>query len=254
MNAKAPSRIYFPGDIPAHGRCELARAQSHHIARVLRLGVGDAIVLFDGAGGEYEAVIVRVKDALVTIDVGERRAVDRESPLAVTLAQGISGGERMDFTVQKAVELGVARIQPLETSRSVVRLSDARAAKRRAHWQSIAIAACEQSGRNRIPEVAPVVTLRDWLGASVPGHGELRILLAPDAERALGELPVPSGRVALIAGPEGGLTVEEREDVLRAGFVAARLGPRVLRTETAALAALAAMQTLWGDFRAVAPG
>jgi 16S rRNA (uracil1498-N3)-methyltransferase len=247
-SAKPLSRIYFPEDVPEHGRCFLPAAQAHHVARVLRLRGDDRVTLFDGRGNEYEAVIVRVNKEGVTVDVGERRAVDRESPLAITLAQGISSGERMDYTVQKAVELGVAQIQPLETSRAVVRLDSARARKRCAHWQAIAIAACEQCGRNRVPEITPVLALRDWLArrreAVAP---ELGVLLSPMAEVALGELPAPRQSVCLIAGPEGGLTVEERQDVERAGFIAARLGPRVLRTETAAVAALAAMQTLWGD-------
>lgn len=248
-NAKPLSRIYFPGEIPVHGRCALGSGQAHHVARVLRLTTGDRLTLFDGQGNEYEAVIVRVTNAAVTIDIGDRRTVDRESPLAVTLAQGISSGERMDYTVQKAVELGVAVIQPLETSRSVVRLDSARARKRCAHWQSIAIAACEQCGRNRVPTIAPVTTLRDWLGQGAAGATPgLRVMLTPRAQVALGELPAPPHGVSLIAGPEGGLTAEEEQDAERCGFVAARLGPRVLRTETAALAALAAMQTLWGDF------
>ena len=167
----------------------------------------------------------------------------------VVLVQGVSSGERMDYTVQKAVELGVARIQPLETSRSVVRLDDARARKRCAHWQSIAISACEQCGRNRVPEIAPVMALRNWLGQGPGGESaELRVLLAPEAHIALADLPAPRHGVCLIAGPEGGLTPEEVQDAERCGYIAARLGPRVLRTETAALAALAAMQTLWGDF------
>lgn len=248
-NAKSLSRIYFPEAIPAHGRCALPSAQAHHVARVLRLKAGEPLILFDGRGNEYESVIASVTHAAVVVDVGDRHAVDRESPLAITLAQGLSSGERMDYTVQKAVELGVARIQPLETSRSVVRLDDARARKRCAHWQSIAISACEQCGRNRVPEIAPVMALRNWLGQGPGGESaELRVLLAPEAHIALADLPAPRHGVCLIAGPEGGLTPEEVQDAERCGYIAARLGPRVLRTETAALAALAAMQTLWGDF------
>jgi len=242
------SRIYFPGEVPAHGRCPLPPGQAHHVARVLRLKAGDTLTLFDGRGGEYEAVIARVSERGVTLDIGERRTVDRESPLAITLGQGISSGERMDYTVQKAVELGVAMIQPLETSRSIVRFDRARARKREAHWQSIAIAACEQCGRNRVPEVAPVTSLRDWLGQGGAAGAELSVLLSPDAPVPLAGLPAPRRSACLLAGPEGGLTPEEEQDALRCGFTAARLGPRILRTETAALAALAAMQTLWGDF------
>jgi 16S rRNA (uracil1498-N3)-methyltransferase len=154
----------------------------------------------------------------------------------------------MDYTVQKAVELGVAAIQPLETTRSVVRLEGVRAQKRLAHWRAIAIAACEQCGRNRVPEVAPVMALRDWLGRieASPGRA-LRLLLTPRAEASLRELSRPTAAVTLLAGPEGGLAPEEEQDAGRAGFTRVRIGPRVLRTETAAVAALAAMQALWGD-------
>jgi 16S rRNA (uracil1498-N3)-methyltransferase len=242
------SRIYFPQEIPAHGRCQLPPAQAHHVAHVLRLKQGDALTLFDGHGNEYAVVIARVARNGVTLDVTQARSVDRESPLAITLAQGISGAERMDYTVQKAVELGVSVIQPLQTSRGVVRLDRTRAEKRCMHWQAIAVAACEQCGRNRIPQILPVMALRDWLGRRPAGRDELQVLLSPRAGVAFKALPRPRGGVTLIAGAEAGLTAEEQRDAERGGFVAARLGPRVLRTETAALAALAAMQTLWGDF------
>jgi 16S rRNA (uracil1498-N3)-methyltransferase len=215
---------------------------------VLRLKTGDAVTLFDGRGREYAAVIVRVARGEVTLDVAHGQNVDRESPLAVTLAQGVSSAERMDYTVQKAVELGVATIQPLQTQRGIVRLDAARALKRCAHWRAIAAAACEQCGRNRIPEVLPVMALHDWLGQEAADRNELRILLSPEAGLALKALPRPRIGATLIAGPEGGLTAQERRDAERAGFVAVRIGPRILRTETAALAAVAAMQVLWGDF------
>lgn len=218
------------------------------MAHVLRLEPGDAVTLFDGRGMEYASIILRVARGEVTLDVAQGRMVDRESPLAITLAQGISSGERMDYTVQKAVELGVTTIQPLQTQRGIVRLDRTRAQKRCAHWRAIAVAACEQCGRNRMPQVLPVMALRDWLGQTAPDQGALRMLLAPDATVALKTLPRPSTGVTLVAGPEGGLTAEERGDAERAGFVAVRLGPRILRTETAALAAVSAMQLLWGDF------
>lgn len=248
-SVKPLSRIYFPGEIPPHGSCLLASEQAHHVARVLRLQPGDTLTLFDGNGIEYAAVIAHITKSGVTLNVGEPRRIDRESPLAVTLAQGISSGERMDYTVQKAVELGVAGIQPVESSRGVVRLDGMRAQKRVAHWQAVVLAACEQCGRNCVPKVAPVMRLRDWLGQAVqPPPSELRMLLSPQGPISLRELPKPRGSVVLLAGPEGGLTPEERHDAQRAGFTAVKLGPRVLRTETAAVAALAAMQTLWGDF------
>jgi 16S rRNA (uracil1498-N3)-methyltransferase len=213
---------------------------------VLRLAAGDAVIAFDGRGNEYAALIERIGKSGVTLTLGEPQSVDRESSLEVTLAQGISSGERMDYTVQKAVELGVTAIQPLASERSIVRLSAERAAKRVAHWQGIAVAACEQSGRNRVPEVLPVASVTGWL-AQVPSDA-LRLTLSPNAESTLQELERPQGSIALLVGPEGGLSPRERDDARAAGFSGLKLGPRVLRTETAALAALAAMQALWGDF------
>ena len=248
-NAKSLTRIYFPGEIPVHGECALDPDQAHHVARVLRLEAGAAVIVFDGCGFERDAVIARVAKSGVALKVGAPRAVDRESPLAVTLAQGMSSGERMDYTVQKAVELGAAVIRPLATSRSVVRLDAERAQKRVAHWQAVVIAACEQSGRNSVPQVLPVMNFNDWL-AQEAGQttATLRVLLAPSAPITLRDLPRPSTGVTLLAGPEGGLSPQEQHDAQASGFTPVRLGPRVLRTETAALAALSAMQTLWGDF------
>lgn len=249
VNAKSLTRIYFPGEVSAHGECVLAPDQAHHVVRVLRLETGDAVVLFDGRGVERDAVIARVAKSSVTLHVGGPRAVDRESPLAVVLAQGMSSGERMDYTVQKAVELGAACIQPLVTSRSVVRLDAARALKRVAHWQAVVIAACEQSGRNSVPQVLPVMGLTDWLAhVGAREATTLRLVLSPAAPITLRDLARPAARVTLLAGPEGGLSPQEQQDAQTMGFTPLRLGPRVLRTETAALAALSAMQTLWGDF------
>ena len=244
--AKSPPRVYLPGDIPAHGVCLVPPEQSHHLAHVLRLAPGAAVIAFDGAGLEYAATIQGVSKSGITLTLGEPRPVDRESPLEVTLAQGISAGERMDYTVQKAVELGVRAIQPLAAERSVVRLNRERAEKRVAHWQAVAVAACEQCGRNRVPQVLPVAPLEVWL-AGVPGDA-VRLTLSPRAAVRLAELERPRGAIVLLAGPEGGLSPREHESAVATGFTEVRLGPRVLRTETAALAALAAMQTLWGDF------
>lgn len=239
------ARLYVPDPIPDHGVLVVSASASHHVAHVLRLKAGDAVIVFDGRGNEYSGTIERLDRSRVTLRLGESREVSRESPVAVTLAQGISSGERMDYTVQKAVELGVHAIQPLATERSVVRLDSARAAKRVAHWQAIVEAACEQCGRNVIPRVAPVMSLQAWLAAC--GEG-VRLTLAPHATTRLHDLPKPLGSVFLLVGPEGGLAPREKDDAERASFLAVRVGPRVLRTETAALAALAAIQTLWGDF------
>jgi len=241
------TRIYFPDEIPDHGVCDLPAAQAHHLAHVLRLAPGDPVVLFDGRGAAYDAVIAQSARGAVRVRVGDRRNEDRESPLCVLLAQAVSSGERMDYTIQKAVELGVAAVQPLLSERCVVRLSGERAAKRVLHWQAVAVAACEQCGRNRVPAVHPLLPLRDWLQQPAAA-GELRLSLAPEAAVGLRQLDRPAGRVTVLAGPEGGLTATELDDAAGAGFRPLRLGPRVLRTETAAVALLAAMQALWGDF------
>lgn len=241
------TRIYFSEAIPDHGECNLTSAQAHHVAHVLRLGAGDAITLFDGRGVIHDAVIAECARGAVRVRVRASCTEDRESPLQVTLVQAVSSGERMDYTVQKAVELGVYAVQPVLSERCVVRLSGERAAKRVAHWQAVAVAACEQCGRNRVPTVQPLLLFPTWLAQAAAGPG-LRLLLAPGGTGRLQDIGRSSETVTLLAGPEGGLTAAEAADAGRAGFVPLRLGPRVLRTETAALAALAAMQTLWGDF------
>ena len=176
--------------------------------------------------------------------IGSKSPIDRESPLAVTLAQCVSSGDRMDLTLQKATELGVRRIVPLESERSIVRLSRERADRRVAHWRGIVSAACEQSGRNRVPDVDAITPLDEFL--ATPGTEELRLLLSPEASSDLKALP-GARAVALLVGPEGGLSVAERGRAAAKGFQAVRFGPRILRTETAPLAAIAAMQVLWGD-------
>ena len=227
----------------------MPQQQAHHAVRVLRLKAGDAVVLFNGDGAEYAAIISEAGRDRLALEVTGRTAVDRESPLAVTLAQAVSGGERMDYTVQKAVELGAAAIQPLTAERSVVRLQGERAAKRTEHWQSVVVASCEQCGRNRLPQVLPLLAFDAYLaGQAVRRDGALRLMLSPRSARGLREFDRPAGAIVLLAGPEGGFSPPEERAAGQAGFLPARLGPRVLRTETAAVAALAAIQTLWGDF------
>ncbi|BCB28687.1 ribosomal RNA small subunit methyltransferase E [Sulfurimicrobium lacus] len=240
------SRFYHPS-LPPHARLvELPPESAHHAAKVLRLQAGDAIVLFDGTGGEYPALIEQIGKQRVTVEIGTWRERECESPLDVTLVQALSSGDKMDFTLQKAVELGITAIQPIASERSVVKLSGERAEKRVRHWQQIVVSACEQCGRNRVPQVAPILSLNDWLGqAAKPG---VRLTLAPDAPASLRELPRPSAPVTLLIGPEGGFAPSEIKAAASCGFAPVRLGPRVLRTETAALAALAAMQAVWGDF------
>ena len=242
----AVPRFYF-SDNPACGMSAALPPQAaHHAAKVLRLGMGDEIILFDGGGGEYGAIINDIGKHGVTVKIGVHRVTERESPLNITLAQAISSGDKMDYTLQKATELGIAYIQPLESERSVVRLSGERAEKRIAHWQGVVISACEQCGRNKIPEVTPIRRFYDWLGMAEKSGW--RLMLSPGAELGLRDLPKPEQPITLLIGPEGGFSTVETASAQRTGYTPIRLGSRILRTETAALAALAAMQTLWGDF------
>ncbi|MCW5622064.1 MAG: 16S rRNA (uracil(1498)-N(3))-methyltransferase [Burkholderiales bacterium] len=240
-------RLFCDGAPAPGGRLQLPEPSAHHALRVLRLVPGDAVRIFNGDGSEWAAEIAMVNKSGASVLVSGRVERDVEARLPIVLAQGISARERMEFTLQKAVELGVAAIQPLETRRSVVRLREERASRRIEHWQNLVIAACEQCGRNRIPQVLPIETFTNWLGTLPQSAQHLRVMLSPAAGGGLRDLPVPSS-VLLLVGPEGGLAPEEQELAQARGFTAVRLGPRVLRTETAALAALAAMHVLWGDF------
>lgn len=238
-------RFYLEHPLALGARFNLPPGPGRHAARALRLAAGDAITLFNGQGGEFAARIERVQKDDVAVSVTRFVDIERESHLRVMLAQGISSGERMDYTLQKAVELGVAVIQPIAAKRSVVKLAGERAERRVAHWQGVVASACEQCGRNQVPTVAIPLTLANWLGQYA---GERLLFLSPLAESRLADLPKPSAMDCLVAGPEGGFEVDEIAALRAAGAIPVRLGPRVLRTETAALAALAAMQTLWGDF------
>lgn len=230
---------------PGRRQVALPDAVARHAVGVLRLRDGDDVILFNGDGTECLGQLIRTgKGAEVVLKA--TCAPERESPLAISLVQGVSSGERMDYTLQKAVELGVARIQPVMMRRTVVRLDEEKRLKRRQHWQGVVIAACEQCGRNHLPEVAPIVDFPEWL-ASPEAKAGTRLLLDPEASMRLRDLPAPTGPVSLLAGPEGGFDAAERDAVRRAGFQPLSLGPRILRTETAAIAAMAAMQALWGD-------
>ncbi len=239
-------RFYCRDVLSPGAHIDLPEPVARHAVRVLRLPPGAAIVLFDGRGGEYDAHIERIEKSRVVAVLGAWRDVERESRLAITLVQAVQAGDKMDFTIQKAVELGVANIVPVDSRRSVIRLAGERAGKRVAHWQGVAASACEQCGRNQVPMVAPLEKLDHWLAR--PAHEGLRLMLAPDAEHTLAEL-LPTTQVELLIGAEGGLDPQEVIAAKQQGFQAVRLGPRVLRTETAGLAALAALQALWGDFR-----
>ena len=239
------TRVHVAGPLAAGGRQTIEGDAANHIVRVLRLERGDLLTVFDGRGGEYAARIEEFRKGTVIVAVAGRTTVVRESPLSLTLAQGVSRGERMDWVVQKATELGVTRIVPVLTERTVVKLDARQAERKLLHWQGIAAAACEQSGRDRIPAVDGPLTLAEFMD-EVDSHAT-RVVLSPEAELRVADLPRPDGEVVVLIGPEGGLAETERRAALAKGFVAVRLGPRVLRTETAAVAALTLIQHHFGD-------
>lgn len=239
-------RVYVPQPLHPGREIDLPVQAGEHLVRVLRLERGHPLRLFNGDGNEYAGEIASLAKRGVTALVGDAaEAADRESPLRITLAQGIARGEKMDWILQKATELGVARIVPLVTDRTEVRLDAERAERRLAHWRAVLGSACEQCGRNRLPQLDDPVRLADW-AAQAAGDGELRLALDPLGATSLRTLQAPA-RVTLVVGPEGGLSEHDLDTLAQAGFVGLRLGPRILRTETAGLAALAAMQALHGD-------
>jgi 16S rRNA (uracil1498-N3)-methyltransferase len=241
-------RFYNPvpiGTESAGAVIELDESAAHHAARVLRLAAGDAVTLFDGTGGEFDATLERIDKRGATVRVLRFVPVERESPLAVTLAQAIAANDAMDSTLRKATELGVTSIQPLVTARSSPLPAGERAEKRLAHWRQVAIAACEQCGRNRIPDVAPPRPFADWLREWT----ESGVILVPAVRRSLAAIAQPGSKFALLVGPEGGFDAGEIAAAQANGFASLALGPRVLRTETAATAGLAIVQAHWGDLR-----
>lgn len=243
-------RFFYPDKLGNGSEVKLPSDAAHHALRVLRLTPGEPVTLFNGSGGEYRSRITRMGKGEVWVKTLAYSEPVRETPVELLLAQGVSSGDRMDFTVQKSVELGVGSIQPISAERSIVRLSAERAARRLEHWRNLVIAACEQCGRNRIPQVAAPVRLQEWLGQMTPKAApeELRLLLSPDAHASIRSLPPGAARIVLLAGPEGGFSPAEIAAAASRDFIPVRLGPRILRTETAALAALAAIQALQGDF------
>jgi 16S rRNA (uracil1498-N3)-methyltransferase len=243
-------RFYCREALAPGAHVELPEPVARHAVRVLRLPPGAPMVLFDGRGGEYLAHIQRIERDRVLVELAGWTEIERESPLSVTLIQALQAGEKMDFTIQKAVELGVRDIVPVESRRSVLKLAGERAVKRVAHWQGVVAAACEQCGRNQVPLVAPLERLDRWLARPASGADSppLRLLLAPDAKNTLADI-APATNVQLLIGAEGGLDPQEIVAAQQVGFQAVRMGPRVLRTETAGLAAMAVLQALWGDFK-----
>ncbi len=240
-------RFYLPIPLVSGTTVALSTDTAHHVTRVLRLQVGATVGLFNGQGGECQATLHSITKSQVYAHVLTHNPREAESPLQVTLVQGISRGERMDYTLQKAVELGVTRIVPLFSERCEVRLQGERLDKRIQHWQGVVISACEQCGRNRVPLVSAATTLQHWLPTANTG---LRLVLDPLAPHGLAQYTKPDdGNITLLIGPEGGLSDVEINEAQHAGFTGIRLGPRIFRTETAGLAMLAALQTMWGDLQ-----
>lgn len=240
------TRLFVSGQLINGVELLIEGDRARYLGRVLRLRVGDEILVFNGEGGEWSAVIEAMTKSTATLSVGENIETGTDSALKIHLVQGISRGERMDFVIQKATELGVKRVTPVLTEFGVVKLDAARAEKRRDHWQNIATSACEQSGRTRLPLIDAPIALKDWFG-SKPAEVDADLILAPGAVMSLAGLTAPKTKVCVMIGPEGGFSETEYEDAAVAGFTSVSLGPRVLRTETAAVAALAVMQSLWGD-------
>jgi 16S rRNA (uracil1498-N3)-methyltransferase len=239
-------RLFVDQPLASGAECALDRRAHDHAVKVLRLRDGDGLRLFNGRGGEFAAVLVRAPGGDLRAQVGEFTPDRAESALQLRLVQGISRGERMDYTLQKAVELGVSEIVPVTTERTVLRLAGERAERRLAHWRGVVLAACEQSGRTRVPPVAEPCDLADYLVGHHRADGT-GLLLDPTAPQALSTLRELQGPVSVLIGPEGGLSATERGRAEAAGFRPVHMGPRVLRTETAAVVALALLQALAGD-------
>ncbi|MET0936434.1 MAG: 16S rRNA (uracil(1498)-N(3))-methyltransferase [Luteibacter sp.] len=239
-------RIHVDTPLASGREVTLPAQAGEHVARVLRMEVGAPVVLFAGDDGmEYDAVLSTVGKREVVATIGTGRLLANESPLSLTLAQGVARGEKMDLIIQKATELGIARIVPLLTERSEVKLDAARAAKRLAHWRAVAASACEQSGRARVPAIDAAQPLPAWL-ASLADGGPMRLALLPEGSKRPNELQLNDAAILAI-GPEGGFGERDRTALAATGFTGLKLGPRILRTETAGLAAIAALQALYGD-------
>ncbi|MCL9847925.1 16S rRNA (uracil(1498)-N(3))-methyltransferase [Ralstonia solanacearum P673] len=245
-------RFYIDSPLAPHTTVTLPESVARHI-HVLRLAVGDDVQLFDGSGLEFRARLDAINRRDATASLADATQPDTEARYAITLAQGIAGGDKMDWLIEKAVELGVHAIAPLQTERGVVRLSGERAAKRVQHWEALVQAACEQCGRARVPAVSPVTTLRDWLTAA-KASGRARIMLSPRGSQSLTQWAaqsrerIDSTGIELLIGPEGGLSPDEESLAEAAGYLPLTLGRRILRTESAALVAVSALHAVLGEF------
>jgi len=240
------TRLYIEEALRAGSELGLTGNRARYIGRVLRLRTNDELTLFDGRGGEYRASVRSLSKNDAILSVAEHVDLDVESPLHIHLLQALSRGERMDFVVQKSTELGVRRITPVNSEYSVVRLDEKRTEKRVHHWRGIAASACEQCGRNTLPDIDSPVSLRNWLGDHRDDDGT-RLILRPASGTSLKSVDVSGNRLTVLVGPEGGFSDAEYDLAAATGFESAGLGPRVLRTETAALAVLAALQSMFGD-------
>jgi 16S rRNA (uracil1498-N3)-methyltransferase len=240
-------RFYVPVPLAAGDSCPLPESVAHHALRVLRLRVGDAIQVFNGSGVQHSANIEHVQGGACSVRLAEAEYPKVESELEITLGQGLSQSDKFDWVLQKAVELGVKRIVPLQMKRSIVRLDQERALKKRAHWQGVVVGAAEQSGRVTVPEVQDLKNMEEWI-ATLPPEA-LRVRLAPENKSSFASLRLPPQGVILVVGPEGGFDPMEIQQLEAANFISVSLGPRILRTETAALAAIASLQSWFGDFR-----
>lgn len=240
-------RFYCPPPLPHTGSFSLPADAAHHASRVLRLRAGDSVQIFDGLGHECHGVLDELSGKQVIVKNIIRIDANRESPLPVMLAQALSSSEKMDWVIQKATELGVAEIQPLATERSVAKLSPERAARRTEHWQQVAISACEQCGRNVLPLIHTPLDIMAWL-QQMRTSDHSKYILLPQGAASLQRQAKPQGTAVLLIGAEGGFSQAESDSAQLCGFTPIRLGARILRTETAAVAGLSALQTLWGDF------
>ncbi len=245
----SPPRLFSSIQLRANTEIVLGNEQARYVGRVLRLRPGDDLTAFDGRGGEYAATVRTVTKRELKLAIGKHCCRSAESPLKIRLVQGVSRGEKMDTVVQKATELGVHRISPVLSDFSVVRLDADRAAKRRDHWQKIAQSACEQCKRNIVPVVDAPQSLVDWFGDHA-GSADLQLILRPDAVDCMPAVAMVGRELTILVGPEGGFSKAEHERATAAGLQAVKLGPRIMRTETAALAALSVAQATWGDCRA----
>ncbi|MFM7481794.1 MAG: 16S rRNA (uracil(1498)-N(3))-methyltransferase [Candidatus Methylopumilus sp.] len=242
------NRFYHSKNLELKHIVEL-EAQTHiHATKVLRLKVGDQFALFNGDGFDYVAKVIEISKHKTTVEIINQYEVNHESPLKITLAQGLAAGDKMDWIIQKAVELGVHTIQPLLTERSIIKLDRERADKKLEHWKTVVISACEQTGRSTIPDVLSPIQLNYWLSEETLKTDNLKLILTPSKAQNINQLDKPSNSIVFMVGSEGGFSEKEMTLALNQSFIPVNFGQRILRTETASIVALSILQNLWGDF------